>query len=382
MKKIFFYIISILDHLFLKNGKKIVYTSFPDFTDNSFAMFIYMSNLHPEYHSIWLIDDLKKIDLYKKMTFNYTKNESYTIAKKNSLTGLYSYLTSKYVFFSHGLYTGVKIPNNHVVTNLWHGMPLKSIGYIDKAYKGTVQKSQYNIATSNFYQSIIAKAFDANIDKVLITGQPRNDFLTQTKSNILQEFGITDNYTNIFMWMPTYRTSIIGDIRIDGADKDSLPLMSIKDIDDINSELKALNSFMFIKLHPMDILTRKKFKSYTNISILTNDDFERKGIQLYTLLGNIDVLLTDYSSVYIDYLLKNKPIAFVMEDIEAFSNSRGFVFDTPLNYMPGQLITTKENFVKFLKNPIIKQVDEQLKLKFNSVDQKPCETIFSKIIKS
>lgn len=380
MKKVFFYIISILDYIIFKNDKKVVYTSFPDFSDNSFAMFIYMSNNHPEYQSIWLADKMEKIDLYKKMTLNYTNNDTYKIVKKNSLIGIYYYLTSKYVFFSHGLYTGVTIPKSHIVVNLWHGMPLKSIAYLDSQFKGIVQKAKYIISTSSRYQEILAKAFRVNKNSVLVTGQPRNDLLTTSTNDTLQKFGIKGNYKNVFMWMPTYRRSIFGDIRVDGNETESLPIMSIKDLDDLNLELKEANSFMFIKLHPMDILTLKKFNTYTNISIIKNDDLEEKGVQLYTLLGSIDVLLTDYSSVYIDFLLTGKPIAFVMEDMEMFANSRGFVFDNPINYMPGELITNKESFLKFLRKPNNHDQYNSVTLKLNSVLENSSENIFTKVI--
>ena len=380
MKKVFFYIISILDYIISKNNNKIVYTSFPDFSDNSFAMFVYMSNNHPEYQTVWLVDKIEKVDLYKKMTLNYTKNDMYKIIEKNSLIGIYHYLTSKYVFFSHGLYTGVSIPKNHIVVNLWHGMPLKSIAYLDSEFKGIVQKAKYIISTSSAYQEILAKAFRVNKNSVLVTGQPRNDLLITNTGGILHKFGIKDNYKNIFMWMPTYRRSIFGDIRVDGNETESLPIMSIKDLDDLNLELKEANYFMFIKLHPMDVLTLKKFNAYTNISIIKNDDFEEKGIQLYTLLGSIDVLLTDYSSVYIDFLLTGKPIAFVMEDMEMFANSRGFVFDNPIDYMPGELITNKEDFFKFLKRPNNHSQYNSVTRKLNSVLENSSENIFIKVI--
>jgi len=380
MKKILFYIISLLDYVFQKNNKKVVYTSFPDFSDNSFAMFIYISNNYQEYQSIWLIDKMEKVDLYKKMTLNYTKNDKYKIVKKNSLIGIYYYLTSKYVFFSHGLYTGVSIPKNHFVINLWHGMPLKSIAYLDVEFKGIIQKAKYIISTSPMYQEILANAFKINKSNVLVTGQPRNDLLLTDSSNISYKFVVKDSYKNIFMWMPTYRRSILGDIRVDGNETDSLPIISIKDLDELNLVLKEINSFMIIKLHPMDILTLKKFDIYTNISIIKNNDLEIKGMQLYTLLADIDVLLTDYSSVYIDFLLTGKPIAFIVEDMEAYFNSRGFVFNRPVDYMPGAIITNKESFFEFLKTPYIHSNYKKIALKFNSVIENSSENIFRKVI--
>ena len=71
-------------------------------------------------------------------------------------------------------------------------------------------------------------------------------------------------------------------------------------------------------------------------------------MQLYSLIGECGVLLTDYSSVYIDYLILNRPIGFIIDDFEEYKNSRGFVFDKPDDWMPGEKIKTFEELEKFI----------------------------------
>ena len=106
---------------------------------------------------------------------------------------------------------------------------------------------------------------------------------------------------------------------------------------------------MIVKLHPMDILMTVKFSNYSNLIFLKNSDLEDKHCQLYSLLGEIDVLLTDFSSIYIDYLLLNRPIGFIMEDFDQYKNSRGFIMDNPKEYMPGEFISSKKDLFDFLK---------------------------------
>ena len=80
-----------------------------------------------------------------------------------------------------------------------------------------------------------------------------------------------------------------------------------------------------------------------------NEDLFKKGIKLYELLGNTDALLTDYSSVYFDYLLTDKPIGFTIDDFELYGKNRGgYAIDNPLEMMPGMKINTFDDLVQFL----------------------------------
>lgn len=62
---------------------------------------------------------------------------------------------------------------------------------------------------------------------------------------------------------------------------------------------------------------------------------EKKQIKLYELIGISDGLLSDYSSVAVDYLLLDRPLGYVLADYNIYKEKRGFVFEDPLEYMPG-----------------------------------------------
>ena len=94
-----------------------------------------------------------------------------------------------------------------------------------------------------------------------------------------------------------------------------------------------------------------------NIKIIKNSDISDSNITLYELLSVTDLLLTDYSSVYIDYLLINKPVAFLMSDFESYLNTRGFVFNNPRNRMPGKFILNYNELIQYIDN-IFSGVDE------------------------
>jgi len=58
-------------------------------------------------------------------------------------------------------------------------------------------------------------------------------------------------------------------------------------------------------------------------------------LDLYQVLPYTDVLITDYSSIYFDYLLLDKPIIFTPSDIEDYSRNRGLLLEPYDYWTPG-----------------------------------------------
>ena len=215
----------------------------------------------------------------------------------------------------------------------------------------------------------MAQSFDINEKAVLMTGQPCNDSLF-AKHDVLSKLGIQkDKYNKIVMWMPTYRKSAIGDIRIDG-DVDSFGVATVlsKHRNELEKLLNSLGILLLIKPHPMDILCQGEFIQTNNIKIIKNENLENNDIVLYDLLAEMDSLLTDYSSVFIDYLVTGRPMAFICDDLDAYSNSRGFCFNPPEEYMPGELINNFEQ----LKNYFVTIDDAKFKWQSKYEKVKKC----------
>ena len=71
---------------------------------------------------------------------------------------------------------------------------------------------------------------------------------------------------------------------------------------------------------------------------------------LYSLLGRADALITDYSSVYFDYLLLDRPIGFAVGDMKDYEGERGFTVDNPYEYMPGEKFSDGEGMLEFVRS--------------------------------
>ena len=195
----------------------------------------------------------------------------------------------------------------------------------------------------------MAEAFGISKEKVLVVGQPRCDLLFE-KTDFFNKHNLkTSDYYRIGIWLPTYRSSIVGDIRKDGEyTEGSISFIKEDDLKKLNVELAKISNLLIIKLHPMDVLQKYPFHHYSNIIILKQKDLD---VQLYPLIGNCDYLLTDYSSVLFDFDVLKKPMAFVMNDQDRYSRSRGFVFENIGDALPGPILSTYEELLAFIKRP-------------------------------
>jgi CDP-glycerol glycerophosphotransferase (TagB/SpsB family) len=124
--------------------------------------------------------------------------------------------------------------------------------------------------------------------------------------------------------MPTFRDSALSWIEGSGLDFDKL-----------NIKLQQINTTLWLKLHPLDVSNSIKPLAFSNIKILSGN------IDMYPLLKSFDALVTDYSSIYFDYLLLNRPTIFFAYDLENYlSVDRDMYFDYD-EMTPGPIIKTQ-----------------------------------------
>lgn len=335
--------LSLINVIIPKNENKILFydsgRSFLD--DNTEAIYTYLYNngYAKKYKMICCVPNQKLDSPFR----NYTP--------VGALKGVFAFLTSKYVFYSFGDFRIVP-SSKQIVVNQWHGMPLKRIGkYADdeKYQKENLDNFTYILATSELFKPVMAKAFGSSTDKVAILGETRVDYFF-SDVDALSPFGIErEMYDKLVIWMPTFRQSIDG--RFQDGDKKSSTLLPVfytyESLDALDDFLEKNNILLVIKIHPMAVFKEHDFK---RIIIMTNNDIVRKGIRPYEFLKEFDALITDYSSVYVDYLILNRPIVFTMDDEEEYKSSRGFIFDDIKALMPGPFIKTEEEFKQCLKD--------------------------------
>lgn len=343
----------------------IVFCSFPDYSDNAWAFFRYLceNKIEKKYKLVWLSVDKTKLNHLKAKL----KEDGYQaeVYYRFTVKGIWSFLRCRYVITTHGLFDFIKL-HQHKDKNicLWHGMPLKLLGASHNDGVPCSSNFDYTIATSVTYQKIMAEAFACSVDKVLITGQPRNDLLFEQTDWFEKNNIDKSKYKRVGIWMPTYRKSIIGEIRLDGDYCDRcISFLDEQKLILFDSFLGLINTLILIKIHPMDALQNYDFDDFNNLIFIKPKDLNS---QLYPLLGNCDFLLTDYSSVYVDFQILRKPIGFVMNDIESYKGSRGLYFDDLDKSLPGPLISNYEELCNFVETPVVKDCDIQYNMFFDN----------------
>lgn len=245
---------------------------------------------------------------------------------------------------------------------LWHGFPLKCMGTMDAQFDVSRRESvqanwnryDYIASYGLNYTTFISACFGTVFNKFVVTGMPRNDllFCTDGRSNIEKKFPQSIGKKVIF-YMPTFR-EFAG--RMNGNKEGYIFYWPDFDIPSFEAFCAEHNLYFIFKLHPSDSSKVKEWCYESEyIGLLTD---ELLGTQsTYEFLNGTDALLTDYSSVYFDYLLLDKPIIFTNRDEQEYIQNRGVILE-PLDFWrPGLLVNNMEDLKVALEN-VANNIDE------------------------
>ncbi|GAB6077191.1 CDP-glycerol glycerophosphotransferase family protein [Desulfurobacterium crinifex] len=363
------------------------------YADNSKYLFEYVNKYHPEIKAVWLTSNRK--------TFEIVKNKGYNVLKISSLKGIVYSLRAKVGIISTGLRDiNMYLTGNMQIVQLWHGTPLKRIMFDDKVTfrppttfkkilflvfpflkKNLYYSDALLIATSEEVRKKISSAFRVPLERVKVTGYPRNDsFFQDYRENL--EFAkkmlhLKLKGKKLAIYMPTHRKE--GEMDISK--------LLFSDMEFIDKKLQELNCMLLVKLHyyhTNESLHLRK-KKFSNIIMLNDDLIEH---DIYAILKLVDILITDYSSVYFDFLLLDKPIIFAPFDMESYlKNDREFYYDYN-EVTPGPKAKNWNEVLVYLKEAIENpekygKERERIKKIFHKYqDGNSSKRVFNEIIKS
>lgn len=305
--------------------------------DNSAALLDYL--ISERYNECYYI----KVCVSKNVNCNKYNNIKNIEIVTNPIQTIWTVIRSMRVFHSQGMSACAVIPcRGQIIFDLWHGSPLKSIG-LACGNNWVPQFDSFFLCASPFMANINKKCFGLSNSQIFIGSNPRNDQMICPKDNSYLKTIIGHN--KLIVFMPTFRKSKeLG--RLDS--KTDFPLLDSQNIKKLDNLLDDKNIKLIIKPHPYQEEIPLFSISSRNIIILKNSDLTEYDLTLYQMLGHTDALLTDYSSVYFDYLLLDKPIGFVIEDIAEYRNNRGFTVENPMKIMPGKKIQDFDDLVNFI----------------------------------
>lgn len=341
---------------------------------NSRYLFEYVKENLPEITPLFVINDP---ELRNSLSSKYGKQ--YFI-ETESIQGIRQALSAGVWFTSAGLPAyGTGLHKKRLIINLWHGVPLKKIALLDpnlkkaaRIYFKKIFSENYTciLTTSHELIPLMARSFAVSEDKIKVWGQPRNDGLfpkNDCRKILGQLFPDLPEYTKTVLYAPTFR------------DYGQVQLFPFKDFDQEQLEafLEEKNMLLFIRTHVAEQGSAAPYLG-KRIRFLGNEQAE----DVTGILNIFDCLITDYSSIYIDYLLTDKPMIFLPYDRQQYLDGRGMNFDYD-DVTPGPKPETFNDFLDALspKEDFWKSERTRVNRLFNEI-QHPCAAdICNKVLK-
>lgn len=269
--------------------------------------------------------------------------------------------SSQCVVTTHGPHRFVK-KKGLLTVEVWHGFPLKAMGFMDLdsreyTYAQWAKWADFILSYSPFYNTLMTACNGGRATQYVVTGMPRNDFLFRSNGKkLLEKLAKKElkDYKIVF-YLPTFREhKVFSDVDVEG-ERLSQNILRLQDFswEALVDFLEKQRIQLVFKPHPLEAEILKNVPIPSQVLLLTEEMLEEEKIDLYELLNSADVLLTDYSSVYFDYLLLDRPIIFIPTDLTHYRKRRGLLLEPYDFWAPGP----KAYSYQGLEEEILKALD-------------------------
>lgn len=156
----------------------------------------------------------------------------------------------------------------------------------------------------------------------------------------------------MILWMPTFRKGG-GYHRNDSRKEQKLGIPLIETQEQylkLNNYLAENDVFLIIKIHPKQDLENLKIKDESNIKVLTGETVKKLELDNYALMKCADALISDYSGAAYEYLQLDRPIGYVLDDVNDYI--AGFVVEDIHTLIAGAEIYNFEQLESFIVNVV------------------------------
>lgn len=328
---------------------EIILESNPDMACNTYALFRYMlsQGLNQKYSLVWMVNDPSEF------TDVNIENVSFVSRNPSGLIDKIRYYVrcnrARAAISCNRPFSRLKASGKQLNIYLDHGSHLKNM--VTDGHRCTLD-CDYVTCQSSFFVKYNVEQYTVNREQVIPTGLPRNDELFEDSTSITRLFPDAEQYRKIILWTPTFRQHDDGK-RIDCDVNYSLGLPLFQNYDDVRALdqlLQSENILLVVKPHPMQDLSYMKEINAENIRIIYNRDLSEHKIQINEFMAQTDAMITDYSSIYYDYLLLDRPIAITLDDYELYADQKGFVFDNVFDIIKGTYLRNMDDIKEFIRD--------------------------------
>ena len=328
-------------------------------TDSPYAMFKYML-VNPEYKNyqhIWSIEDF---DALESVISRYKDLPNVKFVKRNS-TKYLKYLSSCEYLINNSTFQSFFTPKkDQVYINTWHGTPLKLMGFDIPGNPSHSQNVFRNFLSTTYLLSPNPHTTKVFTDSyklqgifegtIIEEGYPRIDLTLNTDPSdyrtYLQSLGLSlDDKKRIILYAPTWKGTNVSKAKDDTQ-------QIVADLKHLQEKLEG-NYNLLVKVHPFLFKLASQSPELENILV---PDF----VDTNELLSTIDLLVTDYSSIFFDYLVTNKPIIFYTWDADIYAEERGQYISN--EELPGPIVYNADELAEAILN--VKDVQRRYKANY------------------
>ena len=320
----------------LSRKKCIIFESTPDFADNTYPVYQQMVSrgLGQRYQLVWSCSkdqtlpeaDVRYIYPQRKSLKEKLRN-AYYMANASCMI-----CCNRYLLPWHKKQTAFYLS---------HGTPLKSV----RGYYTMPQQIDYCLAAAPGVADMMAYEFNTQPEKIFPLGFPRNDVMTQPRRPIRQMLDTTCQ--KVIVWYPTFRQHKNG---LTAGSGKALPVIHDgKAAEALNAWARELDVLLVLKPHFAQDVSGIKDLKLSNIRFIDDAFFRDNSITSYEFVAGCDAMITDYSSIYYDYLLCDRPVGLVWEDLEEYRAKPGFAVDIEEYCAGGVKIYDLADFKAFLQ---------------------------------
>lgn len=353
-----------LDEPFARIDDRLVYFqtfSGRGFSDSPKALYEYMLKA-PEYEGYRFVWSFKDPEKYRDLL----KNGRTGIVKFRSRADNKALRRAKYWISNYRMLDYQYPRKGQIYVQCWHGTPLKRLGYdiqasdnamnsieeIREKYRTDAKKFRWLLSPSPFATEKFVTAWNLKETgqeyKLLEAGYPRNDRLAKATAaetaELKEKLGIAGK--KVILYAPTWRDNQ----HVSGK---GYTYKTEVDFDRLREELEDEYVILF-RAHYL---------------VANSFDFARyegfvKDVSSYPDINDLyiasDILVTDYSSVFFDCAILERPVVFYMYDLDEYANElRGFYLS--LEELPGPVIRDEDALVKEIRAADGRKADEAYK---------------------
>ena len=299
-----------------------------------------------KYEHVWAIYDMEDNQYIMEQ---YKDLPNVKFIQFDSSDYLKALAEAKYIINNATFPAYVTKKPEQVYINTWHGIPLKTLGYDlpdgNLAVANVLRNflsTDYLISPNSFHTGIYLDTFKLQglyEGTIIEEGQPRSDRIYHTdRTKVIEELkalGVSvDPDKKIIMYAPTWKGSDFGN--------PELGLSAYFDfLDKVKASVNMEEYQVFVKPHQQ---VYRFIKDDPQVSA----EFIPATIDTNSLLSVVDILVSDYSSIYFDFLDTGRPVLFYIPDLEMYKNYRGVYF--PLEELPGPTTKNLDDIVAWIND--------------------------------